>query len=111
MIPAIIAAIAMVIQDVLGTIMVMAEAKNRGWLAGVMDSAGWIVSITTATIAITAFQGHNMNEKVLVVILVSLANLFGTKLGQMIGSRYVKDATTLADRVARLESQSTTIHH
>jgi hypothetical protein len=69
-----------------------------------MDSAAWVVGICTATIAITALQGHNLTDKALVVVLVSAANLFGTKLGQVIGSRYVTDAGSLAERVARLES-------
>jgi len=107
---AIVAAVAMAVQDVLATIMVMAEAKNRGWLAGTMDSLCWLVGITTTTIAITALQGHNTTDKVAVVVLVSLANLFGTKLGQIIGSRYVKDATSLADRVTRLETLNPHIH-
>jgi len=103
---AIIAALTMVVTDVL----VQAEARNRGWLAGWMDTAQWIVGITTTTITVTALQGHDMTEKVAVVVLVSAANLFGTKLGQMIGQRYVTDATTLADRVARLEALNTRIH-
>jgi len=107
---AIIAALTMVVTDVLGVVMVQAEARNRGWLAGWMDTAQWIVGITTTTITVTALQGHDMTEKVAVVVLVSAANLFGTKLGQMIGQRYVTDATTLADRVARLEALNTRIH-
>lgn len=103
MIVALIAAITMVVTDVLGVIMVMAEARNRGWLAGWMDTAQWIVGITTTTITVTALQGHSTSEKVLVVVLVSAANLFGTKLGQVIGHRFVTDKTTLAERVAGLE--------
>lgn len=99
---AVIAAIAMVVQDVLATVMTMAEARNRGWLAGWCDVAGWIVGITTATIAITALQGHNLTQKVLVIMLVSAANLFGTKLGQVIGSRYVHDIS-LTERLTILE--------
>ena len=41
---------------------------------------------------------------------MSIANVLGTKLGQVIGSRFVHDATTLADRVDRLEELSTLIH-
>lgn len=106
MIVAIIAAATMVVTDVLGVVMVMAEARNRGWLAGWMDTAQWIVGITTTTITVTALQGHSLSEKVLVVVLVSLANLFGTKLGQVIGHRFVTDASTLAERVARLEAMN-----
>lgn len=100
---ALIAAAAMVATDVLGVIMVQAEARNRGWLAGWMDTAQWLVGIATTTISVTALQGHSVSEKVLVVGLVSTANLFGTKLGQVIGERFVSDKTTLAERVAAIE--------
>ncbi len=41
---ALVAAGAMVITDVLGVVMVMAEARNRGWMAGWCDTAQWIVT-------------------------------------------------------------------
>ena len=82
-----VAALAVVVQDVVGTVMVMAEAKGRGWLAGVMDAIGWIVGITTTTISVTALQGHDMPRKVAVVLLVTIANVVGTKLGQLVGSQ------------------------
>ena len=112
MLIALLAAISMVATDILGTVMVMAEAAGRGWLAGIMDTLGWLVSITTLTISVTALQGHSWTEKTWVVGLVSLANLFGTKAGQMIGSHLLKNKTlgrgkvTLEDRVAALESHT-----
>jgi len=84
---AVLAALCMVVQDVVATIMVMAEAANRGWLAGVMDTVGWYFSITTTSISVTALQSHVVSEKVEVLLLVGLANLFGTKLGQVTGHR------------------------
>lgn len=104
MIPALIAAVTMVVTDVLGVVMVQAEARNRGWLAGWCDTAQWLVGIATTTISVTALQGHSLAEKVWVVALVSAANLFGTKLGAVIGHRFVQDKTSLADRVAALEA-------
>ncbi len=101
---AIIAAVAMVATDVLGVVMVMAESHNRGWLAGSMDTAQWLVGIATTTISVTALQGHSVGEKILVVGLVSAANLFGTKLGQLLGQRLVPESATLPARVAALEA-------
>lgn len=99
MIIALIAAATMVVTDVIGVVMVQAEAHNRGWLAGWLDTLGWLVGIATTTISVTALQGHSLSEKILVVGLVSAANLFGTKLGQVVGKRIVKGAVmTLADR-------------
>lgn len=99
---AILAAVTMVLTDVTGTIMVMAEARNRGWLAGWLDTAQWLVGIVTTTVSVTALQGHSLSEKVWVILLVSAANLFGTKLGQVLGSRFVKDKT-VEQRLANLE--------
>jgi hypothetical protein len=82
---ALIAALAMVATDVLGTVMVMAEAKERGWLAGIMDCLGWYVSILTTTISVTSLQGHDTTQKVWVLVLVGAANIFGTKLGVVTG--------------------------
>ncbi len=103
MIPALLAAVTMLCTDVIGTVMVIAEARNRERLAGWCDSAQWLVGITTTFITIDALNGHSLSEKVWVVVLVSAANLFGTKLGACIGHRWVKDKT-VEQRLAALEA-------
>ncbi len=82
---ALIAAACMVVSDMLAVVMVQAEAANRGWLAGWMDTAGWYVGIATTTISVTALDGRDLATKVWVLVLVGGANLFGTKAGQMSG--------------------------
>lgn len=89
---AIYAAAAMFIQDLLMVGMVQAEARNRAVLAGFLDSAGWIATITTTTISVTALQGHKLSEKILVVSAVTCANFFGSYTGVKIGKRYIKEA-------------------
>ena len=84
------AAACMFVQDVLGVLLTDAQARDHGWLAGVIDTAAWMVAITTTTITVTALQGHNNAEKVLVVIFVSGANLFGSRVGVALGKRYVR---------------------
>lgn len=98
-----VAAIAMLVTDVLGTTMVIAEARGRGWLAGWCDTAGWLVSITTTTISVASLTGHDTARKIAVVLAVSAANLFGTKAGQLIGSRVVK-VQTIEERLSALET-------
>lgn len=88
---AILAAISMTAQDILAVIMVQAESRNRAVLAGVMDTLGWLLTITTMTISVTALQGHSLSQKVLVITLVSLANFGGSYLGVKIGKKYVKE--------------------
>ena len=99
---AILAGSAMLLTDIIAVVQTMAEARNRGWLAGWMDVAGWIVGITTLTLSINAINSHDFARKALVVVLVSAANLFGTKIGQMIGSRWVKNKT-IEERLQALE--------
>ena len=102
---ALLAALTMVVTDILGTIMVQAEAANRGWLAGLMDAAGWIVSIITTTISVATLSGHNFSEKVWVVALVTAANILGTKLGQVMGQKLMgrTGKKSVEQRVTELE--------
>lgn len=113
MVIALIGAIAMAIDDALSVILVQAEAANRGWLAGFCDAAMWGVGILTTTISVTAFQGHSLREKLLVAVFVTVANMLGTKLGQVMGKRLLsspwmgrlfhREGLTLEERVAALE--------
>jgi len=86
----ILAALAMVFQDCLGVMMVQAEARDRGWLAGALDACGWLFGIATTTISVSALQGHDTGLKIAVIVAVSAANILGSKLGQMIGTRFIK---------------------
>jgi hypothetical protein len=108
--PILIATVAMVFTDVSGTIMVIAESKNRGWLAGMMDTFQWLVGITTTAITVTILQGHSLEEKILVIAFVSAANLLGTWLGVYVGHRFVKDKN-LEQRLTALESVILTNQH
>ena len=107
-----LACITMVLTDVLGVLLVQAEARNHGWMAGWLDTAQWIPGIVCSAITITILQGHSLVGKVGIIVSVSLANLFGTKFGQSIGTKYIKDVhimTTkqqvaeLVEKVAALE--------
>lgn len=88
---ALLAALAMVVQDVLGTLMVQAEARNRGLMAGIFDSLQWFATITTTTISVTALQGHSVHEKVLVILFVTAANLCGSVIGVFVGKKMIKE--------------------
>lgn len=98
---AILAAACMVVQDTLGTIMVQAEAANRGWLAGLCDMVGWYFSIGTTSISVAAINGHGgFWPKFWVFSIVGISNIFGTKLGQVSGQWILKRQLTLADKLA-----------
>ncbi len=113
MIVALIAAAAMFLQDLIAVPLTQAEARNRAHLAGLLDTVGWLVAITTTFVSVDTLQGHSLTNKVLVVVFVSGANYGGTVLGTKIGKRFVKDdpTTSLADRVTQLEAITRTPPH
>jgi hypothetical protein len=105
----VLAAVAMVISDVLSVILVQAEARNRAVLAGVFDTLGWLAAVIVTLLTLNALNGHNVPLMIGVVGGVSVANFGGTWLGTTVGKRYVReDATKLAERVTALERIVTT---
>jgi choline-glycine betaine transporter len=103
----ILAAASMVVSDVLSVVLVQAEARNKANLSGVMDTLGWGASIIVTFATLHALGGTDMALKVAVIVAVSAANYFGSWWGVVIGKRFVSEtATTLAERVARLEQNT-----
>ena len=98
MLIALYAALAMAIQDVLAVLMVQAEARNRGLLAGIFDAFCWGAAISTTTISVTALQGHDFSLKVLVIVFVTLANIVGSVIGVWIGKRFIKNDDQIVKR-------------
>ena len=84
------AALCMLVQDVLGVLLVDAETRGHGWLAGLVDALMWGFGIATTTITVTALQGHDLRDKVAVIAAVSLANVLGSRIGVELGQRFVK---------------------
>lgn len=91
MVIALLAAIAMIVNDIFGVLMIQSEARNRGVLAGIFDSCQWFAAIATTTISVTALQGHSTKEKILVILFVTAANLIGSITGVLIGKRFIKE--------------------
>ena len=85
----VLAAVAMLIQDLIAVPLVQAEARNKAVLAGILDTVGWLVAITTTFISVDSLQGHDTRQKVAVIVAVSGANFLGTYMGTKIGARYV----------------------
>lgn len=86
---ALLAALFMVVQDILAVVLVQAEAsdkKGSGALAAAMDALMWIVAISSTTIAV---HSHGV-EKIEVYALVTAANVVGTLSGKEIGNRLLK---------------------
>lgn len=91
MIVALWAALAMLAQDMLAVPLVQAEARNRAVLAGLLDTVGWLVTLTTTFISVDTLQGHSTPTKAVVIGAVSCANFVGTYTGTRLGKRWIKD--------------------
>lgn len=88
---AIIAAVAMVIQDLFGVARTQAEARNHAWLTAHFDSLLYFTTIATSTVTVTTFQGHSLSQKILVVVLVTIANYIGCLSGVWLGRKFIKE--------------------
>lgn len=82
---------AMFCQDVLATVMVVAEARGRAHVAASMDTLGWLTQITTTTISVDALLTGSLPAKIAVVAAVSVGNYAGTYSGVKLGHRLMPD--------------------
>ena len=96
---ALLAGVAMVLQDVLGVLLTQAEARDKAILAGILDSVGWLAAIATTTLTVTVLQGHSTEEKIVVILVVTLANFVGTVTGTLIGKKYIKSTVVPRSRI------------
>ena len=87
---ALIAAVAMIGQDILGVLMVQAENRGRGWAAGLLDAGMYIFALATYHFSLNALNGHSTTQKVIVILAVTAANVIGSKSGQVIGDRLIR---------------------
>jgi len=88
----VMAALAMFAQDILATLLVQAEARNRAGLAAILDAVQWGAGIATTTISVTALQGHSGALKAAVVLAVTAANITGSYTGVVLGKRLIKQS-------------------
>ena len=88
---ALLAAAAMLIQDICGVLLVQAEARNRAGLAALFDSIMWLAQISTVTISVTALQGHQFDAKAIIILFVEAANIAGCFAGVAIGRRWIRE--------------------
>lgn len=107
MLTIVLAAVSMLISDVLSVLLVQAEARNKAVLAGLLDTIGWGAGIVVTLSTLNALNGHDLPLMVGVVGAVSAANFGGSWLGVRLGKRFVREdpTTTLAQRLDAIESQ------
>lgn len=101
---AVLAALGMIVSDVLESLLTQAQSRNRAHLAGLMDTAGWLVGIYVTNWSLEGI--HSTTTRAVVVLAaVSAANYIGTYAGTKIGAKYVKVVAPLAGDVADHETR------
>lgn len=85
---ALLAFMAMMVQDLLGTAMVIFESHFDPALAGGMDVAGYLATLVCAALALDSIlkDGWRSRRSLVIIGSVSIANFAGTFAGVAIGS-------------------------
>ena len=85
---ALLAFVAMCIQDILGTGMVIFESRFNAPVAGLFDVSAWIAGLICAALALEEIikNGWRTKKSLTIIAAVSAANFLGTYAGVYIGS-------------------------
>ena len=77
---AVVAFVAMCVNDVMGTCMVVFESRLNAPLAGLFDVLGWISALVCSALALEEIikNGWRTRKSLTIIAAVSLANFFGT---------------------------------
>jgi hypothetical protein len=78
-----LAFLAMCVQDIFGTIMVVFEAKLNAPVAGAFDVLGWIAGLICSALALEEIikNGWRTRKSLAIIGAVSVANFVGTYAG------------------------------
>lgn len=85
---ALLAFVAMCVQDVLGTCMVIFEARLNGPVAGMFDTAGWLATLVCMGLSLDEVikSGWRSRRSLTIIAAISVANFVGTVAGVSIGA-------------------------
>lgn len=107
MITLVLAAVAMALKDALGTLLVVAEARGRGMLAGAMDATGDLATIlvTLAGAGAVILHGWTLHT-ILLLSVMTVTSFFGTWFWTRQASRLMPDLPSVSvDQVIALEAR------
>ena len=91
MLEALLAALAMLINDCLDVLMVDSEARNHPLLPGFIDTFKYYPFIAYTTISVSVLTAHNTREKVFVLVAVGLGSFIGRFIGVKLGKKFIKE--------------------
>jgi hypothetical protein len=83
------AALAMAAKDAFGTLLVIAEARGRTWLAGALDAAGDIAQVAAmvfgaGTVIVHGWDAHSIEILATMMAVSFFGTAFWTQLGRRI---------------------------
>jgi hypothetical protein len=80
---AVLAFVAMCVQDVMGTAMVVFEARLNAPVAGLFDVGGWLAGLICSALALESIirNGWRTRRSLVIIAAVSAANFVGTIAG------------------------------
>ena len=83
-----LAFMAMCVQDILGTAMVIFESRYNAPVAGLFDVAAWIAGLICSALALEEIikNGWRTRKSLMLIGVISLANFLGTVAGVGIAS-------------------------
>lgn len=85
-----LAVVSMLLQDVVSTLLVQAEARDKPALSGILDVFMWILGMTCTTVIVKIFLTGSIWATLEAGAAVSVANFVGTYAGVRIGRRFIK---------------------
>lgn len=98
------AALAMAAKDALGTLLVIAEARGRHWLAGALDAAGDVAQVVSMVFGAGVVIQHGWGWKAVSVLAVMMAvSFFGTAFWTRLGRRIMPATVTVTVPTTSLE--------
>ena len=87
-----IAALAMVAQDIFETTKMVAIDRDRPFVTGLLDTGMWLCWFASSSIAIGSEALHGWTpHTIAIVVAVSAANFVGCASGVILGRRLIED--------------------
>lgn len=98
------AALAMAAKDALGTLLVIAEARGRTWLAGALDAGGDIAQVVSMVFGAGTVIVQGWDARSIEVLAVMMAvSFFGTAFWTRLGRRIMPATVTVTVPTTSLE--------
>lgn len=90
-----LAGVAMFVKDLFATFLVVAEANNRPWIAGILDVGMDLAQFAWMALGFEAILNGDVTQIVLVLVALAVGSMAATVSGVVIGHRLMPDRRPL----------------